>query len=307
MSALQLWHYVAARENIRRARAHGEPWPWTQDAILRKYKFTNVRRIHDRTTQAFLKVYQANHEALPHVALYNCGVWRWFGTEDFMEAVGWQLDHDESWLRQAHDLCVSSGARPWTGAYTIAAGAAGVPKWKVVAERLGALWLAAKDVTDAIRSEASWAAGYAELRELPGFGGFGFMAKEVLQDWLLWNDWCDTSVDVLDEATWTPIGPGARRGLNRLALRPIAKQQSEQAFLAEITTLRTFINERWLATFKDETPLTAHDIQFCLCEFDKYERVRLGEGRPRSTYKPPEALPLAPAAASDDATSFDLE
>ena len=30
--------------------------------------------------------------------------------------------------------------------------------------------------------------------------------------------------------------------------------------------------------------LHAQDLQNCLCEFDKYERVRLGEGRPKSTY-----------------------
>jgi len=27
------------------------------------------------------------------------------------------------------------------------------------------------------------------------------------------------------------------------------------------------------------------DIQFGLCEFDKYERVRLGQGTPRSRYR----------------------
>jgi len=27
------------------------------------------------------------------------------------------------------------------------------------------------------------------------------------------------------------------------------------------------------------------DLQNCLCEFDKYERVRLGEGRPRNGYR----------------------
>ncbi len=32
--------------------------------------------------------------------------------------------------------------------------------------------------------------------------------------------------------------------------------------------------------------LELRDIEHSLCEFDKYERVRLGEGRPRSMYKP---------------------
>ena len=32
--------------------------------------------------------------------------------------------------------------------------------------------------------------------------------------------------------------------------------------------------------------LEMREIEHCLCEFDKYERVRLGQGRPRSKYKP---------------------
>ena len=31
--------------------------------------------------------------------------------------------------------------------------------------------------------------------------------------------------------------------------------------------------------------LEMRDIEHCLCEFDKYERTRLGEGRPRAKYK----------------------
>ena len=32
-------------------------------------------------------------------------------------------------------------------------------------------------------------------------------------------------------------------------------------------------------------PIEMRDIEHCLCEFDKYERTRLGEGRPRAKYK----------------------
>ena len=39
-------------------------------------------------------------------------------------------------------------------------------------------------------------------------------------------------------------------------------------------------------TLPDWMPeLELHDIQFQLCEFDKYERVRLGEGRPKARYR----------------------
>jgi hypothetical protein len=32
-------------------------------------------------------------------------------------------------------------------------------------------------------------------------------------------------------------------------------------------------------------PMHAQDLQNCLCEFDKYERARLGEGTPKQIYK----------------------
>jgi hypothetical protein len=32
--------------------------------------------------------------------------------------------------------------------------------------------------------------------------------------------------------------------------------------------------------------LCAQDLQNCLCEFDKYERVRLGQGKPKRRFVP---------------------
>jgi hypothetical protein len=58
-----LWAYIEERERIRLRKEAGEPFPWTEDPILRAFKFTNVRRIHDRTTQAFLAIYQAHSDA----------------------------------------------------------------------------------------------------------------------------------------------------------------------------------------------------------------------------------------------------
>ena len=51
-----------------------------------------------------------------------------------------------------------------------------------------------------------------DLRKVTGFGGSGFMAKEVLLDAIKWPSLANMVVD----GDWTPPGPGARRGLNRL-------------------------------------------------------------------------------------------
>ena len=41
---------LKTREQIRLAKAAGAPWPWSDDDVLNRHKFTNVKREHDRTT-----------------------------------------------------------------------------------------------------------------------------------------------------------------------------------------------------------------------------------------------------------------
>ena len=42
---------LGTREQIRRAKDAGAPWPWSGDAVLNHGKFTNVKREHDRATR----------------------------------------------------------------------------------------------------------------------------------------------------------------------------------------------------------------------------------------------------------------
>jgi len=277
VNAAPLWKYIKERELIRLSKADSDPRPWTSDPIFQKFKFTNVRRLHDRTTQHFLEVYREHRRYPPEVALYNCAVRRFFGTMEFSDSVGWLGSHSLPLLRKAVAKC----PKPWTGAYMIRAGASGIPKVDVVALYLRSLWVKAKEITEAIERNRSWASGYVIMRDCYGFGPF--MAKEVLQDYLLWRD-AASLPNVDDAETFTPIGPGGRRGLNRLAGRDLHAHPSESAMLEEVRALVKAIQPKWIAE-SFEGRLSAHDIQFCLCEFDKYERVRLGQGRPRSTYK----------------------
>jgi hypothetical protein len=36
----------------------------------------------------------------------------------------------------------------------------------------------------------------------------------------------------------------------------------------------------------DIDTMTLHDIQNCMCEYSKYCRTMLGEGKPKTTYQP---------------------
>ncbi|TFK54287.1 hypothetical protein OE88DRAFT_1177880 [Heliocybe sulcata] len=50
-----LFYWMAERDAIRRRKAAGEAAPWTNDPILAEYKFTNVFRVFDRTSQYVLR------------------------------------------------------------------------------------------------------------------------------------------------------------------------------------------------------------------------------------------------------------
>ena len=87
---------------------------------------------------------------------------------------------------------------------------------------------------------------------------------------------------VRDEGDWTPPGPGARRGLNRLYGRPrdvgvnaTGDSALETSFVCEmrllLRTLRSLDPE-----FCKSVDLDLHDVQFQLCEYDKYRRVEDG-------------------------------
>ncbi|PRP88446.1 hypothetical protein PROFUN_03163 [Planoprotostelium fungivorum] len=45
------FHYIASRRAIYLKRAEGSPKPWTNDMILRKYRFSNVYRVTDKLSQ----------------------------------------------------------------------------------------------------------------------------------------------------------------------------------------------------------------------------------------------------------------
>lgn len=49
------WYFAAERQNIFIKKSKGETSPWTEDEILRKYKFCNSYRVNDRVSQYLLK------------------------------------------------------------------------------------------------------------------------------------------------------------------------------------------------------------------------------------------------------------
>jgi hypothetical protein len=113
---------------------------------------------------------------------------------------------------------------------------------------------------------------------LPYHGWGGFTAYEVVCD-LRHTRYLRDAPDV---TSWAHAGPGAKRGLNRLLGRPPKTALKDVDALA----LMQQAYEKMVHKWPHEPRLELREVEHSLCEFDKYERTRLGEGRPRSKFTP---------------------
>jgi hypothetical protein len=135
--------------------------------------------------------------------------------------------------------------------------------------------------------EACW----TWLKQFDYFGPFH--AYEIVTD-LRHTVLLDHATDI---NTWANPGPGAKRGANRVHGRDKMFNVPRDQLIDEIRALLVHSRDAMLwpqggKVTKQLAQNALHwpkwemrDVEHTLCEFDKYERVRLGEGRPRGVYK----------------------
>jgi hypothetical protein len=292
------------REQIRLAKAAGAPWPWSDDDILNRHKFTNVKRENDRTTAWLRAHWTAKHSnADAATVVFNCGVFRVFGTVAFAEQTGWTADVS-AWNQRMERCnavaCWHAGTHAFTSAYNLIrynaerrkGDAGAIPPIDVYDKELSTLEGLRQAVDGIVAAPVgggrlSWRTICTRIRRVNGFGGSGFMAKEVLHDAM---GWASVRTLVSDAGDWTPPGPGARRGLNRLYGRPreigvnaTGDSALETSFVCEMRLLLRSLRSLDPA-FCKMVNLDLHDVQFQLCEYDKYCRV--GDGGHVHPYRP---------------------
>ncbi len=264
-----LLHFVAEREHVRLKKEAGQPWPWTNDPILRDYKFCCVRREDDRVTKGIATLYREPFENDPEL---------WFALLVARRAVNWpdtlaELGYPVPWNPEHFRAVIRSRQAAGHKAYeaqaykVMVSGQAGEQADLIVSHVLTPIW-ERRDYYrprhgDTLSSFAS------RLSEGPYMGGF--YAGQVVAD-LKYVQLQDAS----DWWTFAVSGPGSRRGLDRVLGRTPRKYWAEAAWYAEFRQLCDTVRE----PIRQVTGLNLHaqDIQGCLCEYDKLCRLRNGEG-----------------------------
>ena len=268
-----LCYWIKERENIRKKREASLPPPWTEDTLLASYRWCNARRMDDKVSRWLL----AWHREYPNVPFQSRIVaalaGRLINWPDTLATLPYPGAYDEAAWTHALTKRFTSGQKVFTGAYIIN-GALGGPKHLQVTQKiLAPIWRVRKLAPKSphtIRQVCDW------LNGKPGIGSF--MAGQAAADLrhihpeFPWED----------RLTWAPQGPGSLRGVNRLLGRHPDTNIRSDEWLDVVQAAYAQAARRLPVTFRR---LELMDMQNCLCEYDKYRRLSLGEGSVRSKYR----------------------
>jgi hypothetical protein len=271
-----LIHWITEREQIRLRKESGQPRPWTSDEILDQWRFCHVNRCDDRETRWIFEHIIAPHADSP-VLWFNLVLARFINWSPTLAQIGYV----EQWDRERFVTVMASiTGKAYTGAYMIPAGPAGVPKHEYLADRVfGALW-DQRGNTPPPGSPCSWWDIF--LRRAPSCGDF--LRNQIITD-LRYSHHVPKD-RASDWTTFLLAGPGTKRGLNRLLGHPLAQSWPVSASAQAVRDLRGSLAEVPALAWASPVFEDLNNLANCLCEFDKYCRVRLGEGQPRARYVP---------------------
>jgi hypothetical protein len=268
--------FVKERHSIYLRREAEQKKPWTEDPILQQYRFCNIYRELDTVTVWIREHWREPHANDPDL-WFAMIVARLINWPPSLEEGGYPAPWNSrrAILVRRLDTRQVRGEKIFTGAYMIHADRfAGGTKVGYLAERvLTPIWERRKEGEKIFTT--SLAASHRWLTQFRDMGSF--MAAQVVAD----VKYTPLLRDAPDWNSWAAPGPGSVRGLNRVLRRDVRDKWSAEDWLGILNYLQHDLNQ---ALPKKWTRLHAQDTQNCLCEFDKYQRVKNGEGRPRSLY-----------------------
>lgn len=261
----QLMWWIRERIMIMTKRAKGAPKPWTNDPVLQRYRFTNVRRNWDHTS-----IYIHNkldYPLTPTRMAFACAVARRVNKIETLQAIGfprcvvrWKPDEIK---RQMHVL-KSNGQTVFGAAYMMMGGVTGDLIDATVDDIL-------TPIVDTLWKSMDPKSLLKSYEAVQGFNCMGtFVAGQIVMD-------CHAVglIEPDDLFTWAPIGPGSMFGLNILYGRDKKHRITAERAAFEFRDLYGIVQPRLPVLVRD---MPLYDLEHCVCEFYKW---RSGGGKQR--------------------------
>ena len=286
-----LVHYISERYSVHLKKdVLGLKPPYTDDEIVSHYRFTNVRREHDRETRWLIEHIVESDLPLRDRVL-NIILFRVYNSHTTAELLGLPL--------VVGDMDIDSLARRvrgkrglWNSAFFTSGTKAGlrhyVPDGGVTDVNVRPLYmidrLSKTDLVERVLNVEDQKSCYETLLEINGFSGF--MAYQVFVDLTYLEEF------KFSENEFTVLGPGARCGLDFLVSDRDGLSYEETLFWLR-DNLDSILSSRGLPNpvlgFTDLEPVDRYmnimSLENCMCELSKYVKISRGEGR-RRVYHP---------------------
>lgn len=277
------WYMVNERHLIYLKKTAKEPKPWSKDPIFQEWKFCNVFRTLDKQSKWLIQnVIEPHKEDNQGLLLFNIFAFRAFNINTtymallkYLHNAGFKenawIDYwDEETVKGVLSNIVESKQALTSGAYMIR-GFLDKPKWESIPETLSVIW-------DRKNALAEYISKYKILQTTvetllaQKFWGWGpFTCYQIALD-LSYTPILESPRDI---NAWCEFGPGAKRGIEIL-YPGIKKDEYLDRARALVVDQSNYL--------EDYMPnMTLQDIEFSLCEFQKYWRI-LNGGRGKERY-----------------------
>jgi len=268
-------YWIEERERIRYLKEDlKQDPPWTEDPILKEFKFCQVFREDDRTTRWFRTHMREPLRNSPEVFMATIA-FRFF---NLIETGRTLLDNNLhiEWDRPKAIEEIKKNPKWITGAYIVKSPNR-MDKVTGVTECVSHIWDDRENIIKQLESFTTLEEAWRFLMQYPYIGPFVSyeMVTDLRHTYLLEN--------ATDICSWGNPGPGAMRGLNRLTGRPLEFCKRSWDWHSEMLDLYDWCSQK-LDLSKLNYPFEMREVEGGLCEFDKYSRILKGQGRTRSVY-----------------------
>lgn len=279
-----LAYWIRERESVRQAKENGCAKPWSDDPVFQTTYFCNVRREDDRVTRWIRqnwspeKIGWDDYEYAMVVARFL----NWPDTlAEFFPIRSYQKPlsspiHPNNIFDILEGMRLG-GRKVWGNAYVVTTHGLHMPKAQYLCERV---LPAAYEALGAGRWRRHYqgightlAYHHARLMRLEGLASF--MAAQVIAD--LKNTHGHPLQNAKDWVSWSAPGPGSLRGL---AWYHGVSKVTEREYQEKIAQVYAELPPDCV----EKLGGGMQDLQNCLCEYDKYMRVKNGTGRSKRSY-----------------------
>ena len=288
------WKFAVERQNIFFKRQKGEPGPWTEDPVLRKYKFTNAYRASDRVSQFLIRdvIYNPELSNEGQEVFFRIILFKLFNKIETWNLLRQKLgpisykDFDARMYDRILTDAMSRGNAIYSGAYIMPSGGKHFGLDMKHRTHLKLVDMMMKDeLFKKIADSKKMQHGFEMLRAYPSIGDF--LAYQFIVD-INYSELTNYR-----ESEFVVPGPGSLDGIRKCFTDRGGLSESE--LIKFVTDIQEQEFERLGLKFSDlwGRSLQLIDCQNLFCEVDKYARVMhpaisgiTGRTRIKQTHKP---------------------